>query len=201
MSNNVDLLDTYKKRAEHILNDVKAFFKEMLSLETNNYVNSFTTNRSNQIKALFGNILQLLELYFKLIVKFKNSTSNENFRFYIDLIIKNCIAKIKRYLEEPLSYFPDASLWLLFNDQPIGVCTIKSEDIIWSPDPNKRGIISTRMIYTDVKSLKPSDFNNPERENIARIRICMSLVYTNDLEIQRQIEFSLNLPPWITSNG
>jgi hypothetical protein len=48
---------------------------------------------------------------------------------------------------------------------------LRATDVVWSSDVKKRGAISGRMIHTDVKSLRESDFNDPERENLARIRI------------------------------
>lgn len=38
------------------------------------------------------------------------------------------------------------------------------------------------MIYTDIKSLKQTDFDDPERENIARIRIFMWFGLSNETE-------------------
>jgi hypothetical protein len=191
-----------------ITDEVKYFFDNDFSDKTTNYITNFEEFRAKQINALFQNIVDLFNVYFKLVLKFKNSSSSENFRFYIDLIVRNCIAKIKRYSEEPLSYFPDASLWLLFNNRPVGVCTIKSEDIIWSPHEDKRGIISNQMVYTDVKSLNPNDFNHPERENIARIRIFINLVHTselsevlNDERLIKELGVISNFPPAIILNG
>lgn len=88
---------------------------------------------------------------FELASKFQNSASNENYKFYIDIIIKNAILKIEQYNREPLSYFPDVSLWLLRNNQKVGVCTIKANDVIWSENHDEKGSICAKMIYTDVK--------------------------------------------------
>jgi hypothetical protein len=192
----------------NIYDDVKKFFDDDFSEKMNNFVTSFEVFRAKQINALFKNIVDLLNVYFKLILKFKNSVSSESFRFYIDLIVKNCKAKIKRFLEEPLGYFPDACIWMLFDNEPVGVCSIKSEDIIWSPNPYKRGIISTRTVYTDIKSLNPNDFNHPELENIARIKLFANLVHTselhellNDTAVVQEFGLITNFPPAIISNG
>ena len=204
---NLKIPDFYQNIVR-IVDEVKKFFDDEFSEKTTNYITNFEEFRAKQIKALFQNIVDLFNIYFKLVLKFKNSSSNENFRYYIDLIVKNCVAKIKRYSEEPLSYFPDASLWLFFNNKPVGVCSIKSEDIIWSSNEDKKGIISNLMVYTDVKSLDPNDFNHPERENIARIRIFINLVHTselhdllNDARLTKEIGAITTFPSAIVSNG
>lgn len=148
----------------------------------NEFITEFSRNRVRQIRAQLTGIQDLLSLLFKLVSKFKNSNSNENFRFYIDLMIKNSMIKIKKYLAEPLSYFPDVNIWFLCNKEPVGVCTIKSRDLIHSSDEYKKGSICGRMVYTDVKSLKPADFDDPERANIARIRIIAWLGLINETE-------------------
>lgn len=48
---------------------------------------------------------------------------------------------------------------------------MKASDLVWSPDEKKRGRICSRMIHTDMKSLRESDFIDPERENMARVRL------------------------------
>ena len=158
------------------MNDVEVF------LEKNKKVNTFEKARHKLIIDTFKNIYELVELFANLCIKFYNPESNKNFEKRIDDIIVDCLARLKNYLEEPFCYFPDASLWLLFNDKPVGVCTFKSEDIIWSSEENKRGIISAKKVYTDIKSLNPNDFDHPERENIARIRTFISLVHATELD-------------------
>lgn len=48
---------------------------------------------------------------------------------------------------------------------------MKGNDVIWSADEKKRGSISSRMIHTDIKSLKEAHYNDAEHERIARVRI------------------------------
>ncbi|CAF0895015.1 unnamed protein product, partial [Brachionus calyciflorus] len=135
------------------------------------FINNFNKSRILQIKSQLDTLRTVVKLLFDLSEKFQPSKSNENFRFYIDLIVRNSIVKIKKLLNEPFSYFPDVNLWFLFDNEPVGVCNIRSNDIIWSLDSSKKGIISAVMVYTDIKSLKPTDFEDPEKQNIARIKI------------------------------
>ena len=48
---------------------------------------------------------------------------------------------------------------------------MKASDLVWSAEEKKRGRICSRMIHTDMKSLRESDFVDPERENMARVRL------------------------------
>ena len=43
---------------------------------------------------------------------------------------------------------------MIYNESPVGVCTIKSQDIIWSDEEECRGSICAKMIYTDIKAFK-----------------------------------------------
>lgn len=171
------LNDALYKKATNVYQQIRNLAQEVKSYLLNEYLkNDFITDfdryRVKLINTQFSIIVDLLNLLFKLICKFRLSASNESFKFYIDLIIQNSMAKIRNYLKEPFSYFPDLNLWLMANEtNAIGVCNIRSEDVIWSPVAKKRGSICAKMIYTDVKSLNSADFDNPERENIARIRI------------------------------
>ncbi|CAF0876645.1 unnamed protein product [Brachionus calyciflorus] len=114
------------------------------------------------------------------IIKLVQSLQSENkadstFRKFNYNRIMQSIRKIDNYFAEPLSLFPDVNLWLLSCNEPIGICTIKSNDIIWSKQKYHKGVICNRMIYTDIKSLNPKDFEKPITENIARIRVYLWL--------------------------
>ena len=85
--------------------------------------------------------------------------------------MKDSIEKLNNYLSEPVSFMPDVNLWLLADEKPIGVCTIKSNDIIWSSYDKKRGSVCNKSIYTDIKSLNPIDREHPVRQNLLRIRL------------------------------
>lgn len=117
----------------------------------NQYITDYDRARVKQINLEYSIIGDLLNLMLKLCVKFKGSYSNDAFKFYIDSIIRNCIVKIRQYAEEPLSFFPDVSLWLLFNNKPVGICNIRSSDVIWSEVQSERGEICGQMVYMDVK--------------------------------------------------
>ncbi len=68
---------------------------------------------------------------------------------------------------------------MLCNNQPVGVCIVKSGDVIWSEDELKMGCICAKMVYMDVKSLSTADHSESERENIARLRVFIWLGLSN----------------------
>lgn len=65
--------------------------------------------------------------------------------------ISDCLSRIKENLVEPFNYFPDINLWLVHNRQHVGVCTIKSCDVIWSKSVIEKGDICNQIIYTNIK--------------------------------------------------
>jgi transcriptional antiterminator len=200
---------------KRIVKDVNDYLVTPLSKRANN----FEKKRTELIISVFKDIYDLYDLLLNLFIKFKNSKSIKNFKRRVDIIIADRIARIKSYLKEPFSHFLDASIWMLFNDQPVGVCNIKAEDIIWSPDEDKRGLVSAKKFYTNVKSLNSKDFNHPERENVARIRIFINLVHKSELEnflenklaveefgkenwdVEKRLVFTNGFPPEIHPKG
>ena len=137
--------------------DVKDYLKNNF-LKTH-FTTEFDSFRVKQINSQFQLIVDLLKLGFALITKFKSPQSNKNFIYYIDLIIKNCLVNIKKCSKEPLSYFPDLSIYLLSGDDPVGQCVIKSKDIIWSDDESTMGCICAKMVYMEIKVLEYFYFN------------------------------------------
>lgn len=99
-------------------------------------------NRVHQLIAELKNIIELVQLLPKADLSFRKLNFTK---------IKLCINKINDYLAEPLSAFPDVNLWLLSNKEPIGICTIKSNDVIWSVNNLERGSICNQLIYTEIK--------------------------------------------------
>lgn len=79
------------------------------------------------------------------------SETDANFRKLRYNQIRDCIDRIHHYLTEPFSFFPDVNLWLLADDQPIGICTLHSNDVIWARNVFERGCICGQLVYTDVK--------------------------------------------------
>jgi hypothetical protein len=163
------------------------------------FLTDFNKYRIYQLKQEFNYIKEAIDLLNKLYNKFGKSPGNEKFKFLMNLIIKNCFVKIKYFSKEPLCYFPDFHLWLIEDDvKPIGICTMKSSDIIWSENENERGLYSNRMIYTDVKSLRKVDINDAERSTIARIKISPWLgsadevnnIFSNDYISNSKIKFT-----------
>jgi hypothetical protein len=63
--------------------------------------------------------------------------------------IRDTIEKIRHFSKNPVSFFPDINIWLMCNQQAIGICTIKSQDVIWSNNELKRGVICNKLIYID----------------------------------------------------
>lgn len=153
----------------YTINRLKEFIK--LEFLKKSFITQFNKCRIKQIKMELNNLADVINLLFRLTHKFRQSKSNESFKFYIDLIIRNTVIKMKKHLEEPLSYFPDVNLWFLFNRQKIGVCNMICKDVVWSDEEDKCGCISAKKVYTDVKSLKTVDFEDPERQNLARIKM------------------------------
>lgn len=58
---------------------------------------------------------------------------------------------IAKFSHEFFGVFPDMNLWLLNNNQPIGLCSLKAQDIFWAFDTKERGVLSARHIYLDIK--------------------------------------------------
>ena len=79
------------------------------------------------------------------------SKFDENFRKLRFMQIKDSLEEIASFLGEPFSYFPDLNLFLISNQEPIGLCKIKSHDVIWSINPREIGNLCNRMIYTNIK--------------------------------------------------
>ena len=65
--------------------------------------------------------------------------------------IMSSIEKIDHLLTESISLFPDLNIWMLCKNKPVGVCTIKSHDVIWSFEDSKRGLICNKFVYIDKK--------------------------------------------------
>jgi hypothetical protein len=96
----------------------------------NSNITELQRMRAKQLARQFSLIVDLLSLLFKLVCKFKSSASNETYKTYINMIVKHSFARIRNLLKQPLSYFPDLSLWLVTvqgqgaasKEEPIGVC-------------------------------------------------------------------------------
>jgi hypothetical protein len=65
--------------------------------------------------------------------------------------IKDSIHRMNQFLAEPFSFFPDVNLWLLMDKEPVGVTTVRTNDIIWSKNEYEKGFICNKLIYTDIK--------------------------------------------------
>lgn len=132
-------VDQSFKKIKNLNREVETFlFEEYLKpTGDNQIVTNLQRYRAKMILQQFQNIVDLLSMLLKLIDKFENSASNEIYKTYVDLIVKHIFERIRYLLKQPLSFFPDLSLWLMavkggkgsdpgpFNtDEPVGVSFI-----------------------------------------------------------------------------
>ena len=120
-------------------------------LKNTPFKTKFDKFRVNQIINQLSIIVELLKLMLDLSEKFSCSKSNESFKFYIDLIVKNSIKHIRKYNEDPFQLFPNINLLLLLNQMPVGVCSLKAQDLIWSENNREIGTQCAKIIYSDIK--------------------------------------------------
>jgi hypothetical protein len=99
--------------------NIKSSINEFLKCQ-NIILSSFDIMRIKQIEHHLAIILRFLKLINNLFSTYKYSNSNENFKDYVDPIVRNSIVKIKSLLIEPFNFFPDMSLWMLHNGQRVG---------------------------------------------------------------------------------
>lgn len=165
--------ENFKKYRSEILRIIKYIQQVFLK-------NEFTTDLDEKkAKRLITSLEDTIRLIKSLPADNKSDSSFRKFDF--NRIIES-IARLNKYLNEPLSLFPDVNLWLLSNNEPIGICTIKSSDIIWSDESFERGVICNQMTYTDIKSLNSNDFQKSLCDNLARIRFYMWLGLENEID-------------------
>jgi hypothetical protein len=79
------------------------------------------------------------------------SKFDKNFRKLRFMQIKDSLEEINNFLGEPFSYFPDLNIFMISDQEPIGLCKIKSHDVIWSNNHREIGSICNKMIYTNIK--------------------------------------------------
>lgn len=128
-----------KRYLEHKFDGINSADVKFLE---NEWLSNLEINRDKQIIKQLENIANIVKSMCKTELSFKKHK-------FID--IKRSIDKINEYLAEPLSVFPDVSIWFLCNKEPVGICTIKSHDLIWSKHDFRRGSICNQMVYTDIK--------------------------------------------------
>ena len=78
---------------------------------------------------------------------------DKNFRKLRFMQIKDSLEEIANFLGEPFSYFPDLNIFLISDQEPIGLCKIKPHDVIWSSNHREIGSLCNKMIYTNIKVL------------------------------------------------
>lgn len=165
--------ENFKKYRSEILRIIKYIQQIFLK---NKFMTDLDQKKAKRLVTDLDNTIKLIKALPA------DEKSDKSFRkFDLNRIVES-IARVNKYLNEPLNLFPDVNLWLLSNNEPIGICTIKSSDIIWSEKSIERGIICNQMIYTDIKSLNPKDFEKPMSENLARIRFYMWLGLENEID-------------------
>lgn len=97
--------------------------------KTTHAIAELTRIRVKQLIRQFGMVVDMLSMLITLLCKFKHSASNEKFKIYTDMIVKHAFTRIRMIIRQPLSYFPDLSLWLVassgsggsFKEDPVGV--------------------------------------------------------------------------------
>jgi DNA gyrase/topoisomerase IV subunit A len=107
------------KKLNKVAVNIESNIEEFLKTQ-NQILTRYDIMRIKQIKQHLSIIIHFLQLIDQLFSTFKHSNSNENFKDYVDPIIRNSIAKIKNLLVEPFNFFPDVSLWMLHNGQRVG---------------------------------------------------------------------------------
>lgn len=100
-------------------------------------------NRARQLSHELAAIIEVVEMLPHTDANFRKLRYNQ---------IRDCIDRIHQYLTEPFSFFPDVNLYLLGDGgQPIGVCTLLSNDIVWAKTDLERGCICNQLVYSGVK--------------------------------------------------
>ena len=162
--------------------DLKQYLKELLGIK--NYLKNIYVSSDLISDLQRARVLQInceIDKVINLIQSLKN-LFDVNFKRYQLRLMLDSINKMEVYLTEPLSFFPNVSLWLLSDKEPIGICTVETSDIIWSKYDKERGLICNKMVYTDIKTLNLKDFKNPYLENLARIKTYFWMGLSKDTE-------------------
>jgi hypothetical protein len=89
---------------------------------------------------------------------------------------------LDQFADESFGTFPNVELWLLADDIPVGACNFTANDLIWSDESSKRGRLSAKMVYVDVKSLNAADGDDLIKQNVARVKIYLWLGYEKEKE-------------------
>jgi hypothetical protein len=114
----------------------------------NYYLESVCSQKQGYDKIRLKRIIaemQLIDEALSLTKKSKTSRLSSN-------VIVECAERVEGLLNEPLlNFFPDIHLWLLCDSRPVGICTIKSADVLWSSNKYKIGSLCNELIYVDVK--------------------------------------------------
>lgn len=143
------------EQAKQIFSKIKDVFDSILlylkHFKKTLFITQFDRFCCKQIKSRLLTIQELLALITNLSERFKGSKSNENFNFYIDLVVRNSLAHIYKYNRDPFNYFPDVNLKLLSNGELIGVCSIKTHKVIWSDNELEIGDECGKIVYSNIK--------------------------------------------------
>lgn len=126
------------------------YMKEILKIQTylksiyltKHAITELDKNRARQLICELTTILEVVDSLPKTEANFRKLRYNQ---------IRDCIDRLRHYLVEPFSFFPDVNLWLLADGIPIGVTTIHSNDIIWATNDLEKGSICNNLVYTDIK--------------------------------------------------
>jgi len=140
----------FKFSAKNSLTETQA--EEFKKYETNifyiiHYLKSICSDKYFSDKIRLNRIiaeLQTIEEALSLTKKSKTSHLSSN-------VIIQCVERVEELLNEPLvNFFPDIHLWMLCNNTPVGICNIKSADVLWSSEKYQKGYLCNKYIYADV---------------------------------------------------
>ena len=132
---------------------------------------SITELETIRFKQVLGQLKIMVE-HLKSLFRFDDA-----FRKVILMQINDCIETIKSFLEDPISIFPNLTLWFICAGRYEGVGTIRACDVIWSNNVQERGAICSKMTYMNVKAL-----HSKVSENIARVRVFAWLGLTEETD-------------------
>lgn len=135
-SNDNNIYDYYLKEILKIQKYIKSIYL------SNNSITDLEKNRASQLLYELSAIVEVVQSLPDTDFSFKKLRFTQ---------IKDSIDRLNHYLTEPFSFFPDVNIWLISDKEPIGICTIHSNDIVWSKNESEKGCICNELIYTDIK--------------------------------------------------
>ena len=97
---------------------------------------TFEKNRLNLLKSIYTSI-------------FSNSATVLSHKK--DHLLNSEITILKNFIQEPVCSFPNAHLWMMSDQKPVGMSSINTSDVLWSDNIYEMGILCFKKIYFDIK--------------------------------------------------